>query len=162
MCIRDSRYIYRSALWSLCYGNAVLSVLFVTLAYCGQQVAWIRMPLRARVGLGPDDIVWDGDPAPRTEKGTAVPHFSAHVYCGETVAHLKPSPISSTSELLYFIVCSCMYYSRTSVRYSYKLYLHVCNFLWLSGTFMRSWTMVTTHQVTLILTTYINARINTL
>jgi len=32
--------------------------------------------------------VLDGDPAP-TERGTAAPHFSAHVYCGQTVAHLS-------------------------------------------------------------------------
>ena len=44
-------------------------------------------------GLGPGDIVLDGDPAPVAERGTA-PHFWAHVYCGQTIAHL--------SELLSF------------------------------------------------------------
>jgi len=48
------------------------------------------MPLGAEVGLGPGDIVLDGDPAPFTERGTAAhPHFSARVYCGQTVAHLS-------------------------------------------------------------------------
>ena len=76
--------------FALCYGNAVLSVLFVTLAYCGQQVAWIRMPLRARVGLGPDDIVLDGDPAPLTEKGTAAPPiFGPCLLYGQPVVHLR-------------------------------------------------------------------------
>jgi len=30
--------------------------------YCGQTAAWIKMPLGTEVGLGPDDIVLDGDP----------------------------------------------------------------------------------------------------
>ena len=34
------------------------------LAYCGQTVGWIRMPLDTEVGsLGPGDIVLDGEPA---------------------------------------------------------------------------------------------------
>ena len=41
------------------------------------------------VGLSPDDIVLDGDPAPPMERGTAAPHFLAHVYCGQMVAHLS-------------------------------------------------------------------------
>jgi len=38
----------------------------------------------------PHCVSLDGDPAPPppTEKGTAVPHFSIHVYCGQTVARL--------------------------------------------------------------------------
>jgi len=42
----------------------------------------MKMPLGMEVGLGPDDTVLDGNPAP-PEKGTA-PHFSDHVYCGQT------------------------------------------------------------------------------
>jgi len=46
------------------------------------------MPLGTDVGRGAGDIVLDGDPAiPLSKKGTAAPHFSAHVYCGQTVAH---------------------------------------------------------------------------
>jgi len=57
---------------------------------CGETAVWIMMPLRVEVELGPGDIVLDGDPAPSpTERGTAAPHFSAHVYCGQTVAHLS-------------------------------------------------------------------------
>jgi len=42
------------------------------------------------VGLGPGDIVLDGDPASLPKKGTAAPaHFSARVYRGQTVAHLS-------------------------------------------------------------------------
>ena len=46
--------------------------------YCDQTAGWIKMPLRMEVGLGPNDIVIDGDPAP-PQKET-----SAHVYCGQT------------------------------------------------------------------------------
>jgi len=44
------------------------------------------MPLGTEVGLGPGHIVLDGDSAP-PKKGTAR-QFLAHVYCGQTVAHL--------------------------------------------------------------------------
>jgi len=47
-----------------------------------------KMPLGTEVGLGPGDIVLDGDPAP-TQKGAQLPQISAHVYCGQTVAHLS-------------------------------------------------------------------------
>ena len=42
------------------------------------------MQLGTKVGLGPDDIVLVGDPAPPPERGTADPHFLARVYCGQT------------------------------------------------------------------------------
>jgi len=72
-------------LWDCC-----LSVLSVTFVYCGQTVGWIKMPLGTELGLCPGHIVLDGDPAsPPTERGTAVLHFSAHVYCGKTIAHLS-------------------------------------------------------------------------
>jgi len=63
--------------------------LSVTLVYCGQTVGWIKMSLGTEVGLGPGDIVLDGDPDSPTERGTAVPHFSAHVCCSEMVANLS-------------------------------------------------------------------------
>jgi len=73
----------RCLIWLSC-----LPVLSVTLVCYGQTVGWIRMPLGTEVGRGPGNIVLDGDPAPSPQKGdTAVPHFSAHVYCGQTVAH---------------------------------------------------------------------------
>jgi len=46
------------------------------------------MKLGTQVGLGPGHIVLDGDPAPRPRKVYS-PQFSAHVYCGQTVAHLS-------------------------------------------------------------------------
>ena len=47
------------------------------------------MKLGMQVGLVPGHVVLDGDPAAPTERGIAVPLFSAHVYCGQTVAHLS-------------------------------------------------------------------------
>jgi len=41
--------------------------------YCGQTTAWIKMSLGTEVGLGPDDIVLDGDPAPRPQIGGGAP-----------------------------------------------------------------------------------------
>jgi len=36
--------------------------------YCGQMAGCIRIPLRTEVGLGPGDIVLDGNPAPPHRK----------------------------------------------------------------------------------------------
>ena len=47
------------------------------------------MPVPTEVDLGPGHIVLDADPAPSTRKGHTSPLFSAHVYCGQTVAHLS-------------------------------------------------------------------------
>jgi len=55
--------------------DCFLSVLTVTLVYCGQTAGWIKMPLGMEVGLGQGDIVLDGDPAPPTERDTAAPIF---------------------------------------------------------------------------------------
>jgi len=38
--------------------------LFMTLVYCGQTVAWIKMTLGVEVGLSPGHFVLDGNPAP--------------------------------------------------------------------------------------------------
>jgi len=36
------------------------------------------------------NIALDGDPVPLPQKGAQLsPHFSANVYCGQTVAHLS-------------------------------------------------------------------------
>jgi len=47
---------------------SVLSCLYVslsvTLVYCSQTVRWIKIKPGLQVGLGPDHIVLDGDPAP--------------------------------------------------------------------------------------------------
>jgi len=41
------------------------------------------MALGMEVGLGPVHIVLDGDTAPLPQKGTKLPHFLAHLYCGQ-------------------------------------------------------------------------------
>jgi len=48
----------------------------------------IKMPLGTEVGFGPINTVLDGAQLPPHKKG-ARPKFSAHVYCGQTVAHLN-------------------------------------------------------------------------
>jgi len=57
------------------------------------------MPFGREIGLGPSDIVLDGNPAPPTQmldgaqlslsKGAQPPQFSAHVYCGQTAGWIK-------------------------------------------------------------------------
>jgi len=49
--------------------SVCLSVLSVTLVYCGQTVGRIKMKLGLQVGLGPGHIVLDGDPALPPPKG---------------------------------------------------------------------------------------------
>jgi len=75
-------------LWGCCPVCPV-SCLSVTLVYCGQTIGWIKMPLGMEVGLGPGNIVLDGDIAAPMERGTVAPHFLADVYYGQTVAHLS-------------------------------------------------------------------------
>jgi len=50
--------------------------------YVVKKAALINMPLGTETGLGPGDIVLDGDPAP-PKGGTAAP-ILAHVCCGQT------------------------------------------------------------------------------
>jgi len=47
------------------------------------------MPLGMELGLGPDDFVLDGDPAPPPQKAGGAPEFSAHVYCGQLAGWMK-------------------------------------------------------------------------
>jgi len=46
------------------------------------------MPLGREVGLGPGDIVLDGDPAPAQKRGHS-PQFSAHVCYGQMAGWIK-------------------------------------------------------------------------
>ena len=61
---------------------------FVAHVCCGQKARWIKTPLGTEVRLGPGDIVLDGAQLPPQKKGHG-PQFSAHVYCGQRVAHLS-------------------------------------------------------------------------
>ena len=56
---------------------------------CRQAAGWIKIPHGTKVGIGPGHVVLDGDPTPPPRKGAQPPQFSAHVYCGQTVAHLS-------------------------------------------------------------------------
>jgi len=47
------------------------------------------MPLGVEIGLGPGNLVFDGDPASPRKKGTAPTQFLAHVYCGQTAEWIK-------------------------------------------------------------------------
>jgi len=48
-----------------------LSVMSVTLVYCGQTVGWIKMKLGTEVGLDHGHITLDGDPATLLKRDTA-------------------------------------------------------------------------------------------
>jgi len=54
------------------------------------------MSLGTDVGLGPGDIVLDGDPAPPEKK--AQPQFSVHLYCGQTAGWMK-TPLGTEVDL---------------------------------------------------------------
>ena len=54
-----------------CKPLSVLSILSVTLVYCGQTAGWIKMKLGTEVGFGSGHIVPDGDSAPLPKRGTA-------------------------------------------------------------------------------------------
>ena len=65
-------------------------------AYCGQTVGWIRITVGTEVGLGPDVIVLDGNPAPSPpRKGT-----QQHPTFWPMSVVAKWSPISASTELL--------------------------------------------------------------
>jgi len=74
------------------------------------------MPLDTEVGLGPGDIVLDGDPAPSTERGTAAPYFSAHVpiaayvCCDQTVACVSNAELLFTVRVSAFSFAPVLYY----------------------------------------------------
>ena len=67
---------------------SVLSVLSVTLVYCGQTVGRFKMKLGTLVGLDPGHIVLDGDPAPLPQGGWS-PQCLAHICCGQMAAGIK-------------------------------------------------------------------------
>jgi len=52
---------------------------FLVHVCCSQTAGWIKMPLGTEIGLGPGDIVLNGDPAP-LERGTAPPLFGPYLF----------------------------------------------------------------------------------
>jgi len=88
--------------FALCHRTVVLScrvvsVLSVTLVYCGQTVRWIKIKLGMVVGRGPGHTVLDGDPGPSSPspKGHSPPNFRFMPIVA------KRPPISATAENLY-------------------------------------------------------------
>ena len=78
--------------WAENWGIVGLCPLFCWgYVYCGQTAGCIKILLGTEAGLGPGEIVLDGDPNQLPhEKGTATfLFFSAHVYCGQMVVHLS-------------------------------------------------------------------------
>jgi len=79
--------------FALSYRTVVLSVLSVTLVYCGQTAGWIKMPCAMEVLLSPGHIVLDGDrassPPPKKKVGHSSPQFLVHVCCGQTAGWIK-------------------------------------------------------------------------
>ena len=53
------------------------------------MAAWIKMSRGMELGLGPGDVVLDGDPVALSPKGGRTPKFSAHVYCGQTAVCIR-------------------------------------------------------------------------
>jgi len=50
----------------------------------------MALDMEVEVGLGPDQIVLDGDPAPLPTKGDRAPsQFSDHFYCRQTAGCFK-------------------------------------------------------------------------
>ena len=73
---------------------SVLSCLSVTFVQCSQTVGRINMKLGTQIGLGPDHIVLDGDPAPLPQKGTPpLPIFGPYL--------LRPSGCMDQDATLY-------------------------------------------------------------
>jgi len=60
------------------------------------MAGWIRIPFGTEVGLGPVDVVLDGDPAPPWRGTAALPTFRPTA--------LAWSPISAAAEHLYMVV----------------------------------------------------------
>jgi len=72
--------------FALCYRTVALSVLSLTLVYCGQTVGRIKMRLGMQVGLGrPHCIKW----GPSSPMRFTAPNFSACVRCGQTAGWIK-------------------------------------------------------------------------
>jgi len=78
-----------------CYRPGRCPVCHVGVCYCGQTVEWIKMPLATEVGLVPDHIVLDCDPAPQGKgySGSPLSRFTDRDPC---LIVVKRSPISAT------------------------------------------------------------------
>jgi len=50
--------------FEICRCRLCMRLYIAAHVYCGQTAEWIRIPLGTEVGLGPGNIVLDGDPTP--------------------------------------------------------------------------------------------------
>ena len=62
--------------------------------YVDQDATWYK-----GMCLGPGRILLHGDPAPPPKRGT-VAQFSAHVYCGQTVAQTSSASVKQKASML--------------------------------------------------------------
>ena len=77
-----------------------------------------RCHLVRRYALAPVDIVLDVDPAPLPRKGHSNnPLFSAHVYCGQTVAHL----IYCWAVVYIFLQIQCNFFCLLNMYYIFAI-----------------------------------------
>jgi len=67
-----------------------------------QDASWYLVC--TEVGLGPHDIVLDGDrdPAASPKRGTAALNFLVHVYCGQTAGKIKMPFATESGPILRF------------------------------------------------------------
>jgi len=72
--------------------------------YCSQTAEWIRIPLGTEVGLGPGDIVLNGDSAPPRKGAQQAPIF------GPCYTVAKRSPISACSCSALVLTANCPNY----------------------------------------------------
>jgi len=68
---------------------------------CGQTAGWIKMPVGMQVGLGPSDIVLDGDPAPPPQKGGRAPNF--------WLLSIIAKRLDGSRWNRYYNYCKCLY-----------------------------------------------------
>jgi len=94
----------------LLYGTVVLSVC-ITLVCCNQTVGWIKMPLGTEVGIGPVDIMVDGDPAPPWKGAQQPPTF-------RPMSILWPNGRSSQQLLSSCIKNTCRFNGQFPLRSS--------------------------------------------
>ena len=93
--------------------------------YCGQTLGWIKMKLAMEVGLGPGNIVSDGDLVPLPQRGTASLQFSVHVCSGQTAGRTKTQTANrSVQPFLH----SCL--QKVSILCNRRLFPPKLLFLW--------------------------------
>jgi len=106
---------------------------------CGQTAKWIKMPLGMEVGLGPGDMVLDGDPAPffgpcllwPNGRPSQLQLSSCSDWQDHTISmlYLCSGPTSQRSFLRGFVyLCTRMarFSARRSARKNYNVFQSDC------------------------------------